>query len=266
MLPQQIAVLTGYLDDYAPLASYTVEVNKREYCDQHDYHLEIIREVRPKYRDVQSHGRGYTWSRLEHLREMIQSGKWQWIWTVGADTLITNLDVALQDIIASATTEQAEQSPLPKPQKTNYPMPTPVIHWRNGHPSFNGKKHLLICGERMAPVQADSFIMRCSPESTAYLDDILDKWPLYKHHPWVENQAMIDLRDKHASMTFIVPQWMMNSYDYHRFYSVHPAYKTGLDCYGNRGQWQPGDFLIHWAGATMEQRLEYLAFYKTQIQ
>lgn len=268
MFPQTIAVLTGYLDEYAPLAKYTVEVNKREYCDNHDYHLEVIREVRPKYQDGESHGHGFTWSRLEHLLDMVKSGYWEWIWTVGADTLITNMGIALEDIIATATTPEAEKLPLPMFREvTNSKMPPRVTHWKApaNHPRF-GRKHLLICGECVAPVQSDSFIMRSSTESADYLRDILEQWPAYKHHVWVENQTMIDLREKHAAITCILPQWMLNSYDYRRFYANHPVYRSGLDCYGNRGQWKPGDFLIHWAGATMAQRQEYLEFYKTQIQ
>jgi hypothetical protein len=260
-----IAVICGYLDSLKPLADYTVEVNKREYCERHGYTLLIPRTINPKYVDPQSHAGGFSWSRLEYLRDSLLN--YEWVWTVGADTLITNMTKKLEGIISLADNPQAEALPLPVcPFFKNSPAPPSVIKWKapRGHRT-TGKKHLLICGERVTALQADSFIMRGSQESVDYLTDILNQWPSYKHHPWVENQTMIDLRDKHASITHIVPQWMMNAYDYSRFYYLRPEYRSGTDCYGNRGQWRQGDFLIHWPASTLEQRLKFLEFYKPKI-
>lgn len=265
--PAKIAVLTGCLDSFIELGRYTVFENKREYCQRHGYHLELFCSIFPQHQDKLSHAGGYTWSRLEHLLGMVQSGKYEWIWTVGGDTLITNFTIKLESIIATSQTPQAETAPLPVcPVFKNSIAPARIINWTAppGHKT-TGKKHLLICGERVTPIQADSFIVKCSPESAAYIRDILNQYSAYKHHPWVENQAMIDLRDKHAAITHIVPQWMMNSYDYSRFYAIGPQYRDNCDCYGHRGQWQQGDFLIHWPCATMQQRLQWLKEYERKI-
>ena len=263
----RIAVLCGNLPYYDVLAFYTIQVNKREYCLRHGYHLETIHSIRPKFNDPSSHAGGFTWSRLEHMAEMVESGKYDWVWVVGADTLITNLTIKLEDIIAEAMTPDAKKAPLPVcPYFPDSPAPQTVIHWKPGENHKNyGEKHLLICGERVTPMQADSFLVRGSREGSIYLRDILDQYKHYKHHAWVENQAMIDLRDKHAAITYMVPQWKMNCVDYSRWYDLRPQYKDNNDCFGNRGNWEPGDFLIHWPASGRDERMIFLEYYWQKI-
>lgn len=264
----KIAVLTGIADGfYAPLAEHTIVENKQKYCLRHGYHLEVIYGVRPRFCDRGSHAGGFSWSRLEHLAEMLESGLYEWVWTVGADTLITNFTITLESIIAPSQTAEAEKTPLPVcPYFPNSPAPPKIIEWKAPpNHKITGRKHLLICGERVTSMQADSFLVRSSPEGAAYVRDILAHYEQYKHASWVENQTMIDLRDKHAAITYMVPQWRLNSVDYSRWYWLRPQYREGTDCYGNRGQWQQGDFLIHWPAATMEERMRFMEYYRTRI-
>jgi len=52
----------------------------------------------------------------------------------------------------------------------------------------------------------------------------------------------------------IVPQRTINSYNYDLYPgSIPHVYKK--DLLGNDGQWQSGDFLIHWPGIPLAQRL-----------
>lgn len=263
----RIAVLNGHLPDYDSLAEHTIYGNKKPYCEQHGYHLETIRSIRPKFQDPASHARGFTWSRLEHLAEMLESGKWDWVWTVGCDTLITNFRIKLEDLIAYGTSPKAEATPFPEfPTFPDNIAPPAIVHWkRSPTDKRTGKKHLLICAERRTSMQADSFLVRGSPEGAAYIRDLLAHYELYKHHVWVENQTMIDLRDKHAAITFMMPQWMMNCCDYSRWYDLAPYYRDNTDGFGNRGKWKPGDFLIHWPAADIIQRFEWLIWYYPQI-
>lgn len=225
----KIAVLTGCLPNYDGLALYTIRLNKAKYCQRYGYQLEVIHDIRPKYCDGSSHAGGFSWSRLEHMAGMVEYGQFDWVWCVGCDTLITNMQLALEPLIDGTT------------------------------------KHILICGERVAPLQADSFLVRGTPEGAGWLRDILSTYQQYRHHVWVENQAMIDRREKHAAIMQIIPQYRLNAYDYRRFYHLGSQYRDGTDCYGNRGQWQPGDFLIHWPAATLEERFGFLAEYSPQV-
>ena len=263
----RIAVLCACLPSYNDLGLYTIDLNKKPYCERHGYHLEVVRSIRPKFQDPNSHAGGISWSRLEHMAEMVESGNWDWVWVVGCDTLVTNMTIKLESIIAMSQTPEAEALPLPIARKVqNSPAPPEVIKWvaPENH-VWTGKKHLLICGECVVTMQADSFLVRGSPEGSAYLRDIIAQYELYKHHVWVENQTMIDLRDKHAAITYMVPQWKLNAIDVSRWHSGHPVYRENLDCYGNRGQWQPGDFIIHWPAASLEERLQWLNEYTPKI-
>lgn len=263
----RIAVLTGCLPNYNCLGDRTININKSNYCQRYGYHLEVVRSIRPKFEDLEGHAWGFSWSRLEHMAEMVESGKWDWVWCVGCDTLVTNFGISLESIILESQTESAKKRPMPKcPPFPGSTAPAPVIEWKDdkSSPRF-GEKHLIIAGERVTAVQADSFLVKCSNEGSAYLRDILAHYGIYKRHPWVENQVMIDLREKHSAITHIVPQWKLNSYEYSLFYHINPAYRDGTDCYGNRGQWMPGDFLIHWPGVTLKKRMELLKRYEPQV-
>lgn len=263
----KIAVLTGCLPNYDELALYTIFINKADYCHRHGYDLHVVHSIRDKFKDPKTHAGGFSWSRLEHMAEMVESGKFDWVWCVGCDTLVTNMRIPLEDIIAPALTPEAEKRPLPScPKYPNSPAPGGIIKWvaPPKHPVC-GKKHLLICAEHVTSMQADSFLVRGTPEGSAYLRDLLSCYELYKYHVWVENQVMIDLRQKHAAITYMVPQWKLNSVDYMRWIGLRPTYRKGTDCFGNRGQWARGDFLIHWPAATLDQRLNWIQHYWPQI-
>lgn len=262
----KIAVLTGCLDDFMPLGKHTIYENKAEYCERHGYHLEIIREVRHRYRDPKSHARGFSWSRLEHLSELLAQGYFDWIWTVGGDTLVTNQAIRLEDIIATALTPEAQWRELPVcPEFSHYGVPPGHGLWpRNSRRT--GAKHLIVAGECAGSLQADSFIVKCSPEGRDWARDILSCYPAYKHHVWAEQRAMMDRIEKHAPITHIVPQHALNSCDPWVWRHLGGRYLHGRDLYGHRGHWEPGDFIVHWGGLPMSRRLFLLEKYWPLIQ
>lgn len=259
-----IGVLTGHLPNYSALASRTIYRNKGLYCSRHGYDMIVVRSILPQYANPASHAFGFSWSRLATMLSLVTSGRYEWIWCVGCDTLITNFNAALE-LIISGSDEPVK--PLPK-LKGNLPAAAPRrtmrrLPLRTYRP--DGRTHLIICSDRGSMVQADSFLVRCSDIGAAYLQDVLNHYEPYKTHPWVEQQAMIDLRDKHAPITTILPQHCMNSFDYGIFAHLGAIYHGGKDCYGFRGQWQPGDFLIHWPATSLEKRLELSAQYEERI-
>jgi hypothetical protein len=264
---RRFCVLTGHLDNYNSLASLTIYNNKMEYCLRHGYDMHVHRVIRKEYQDPKTHAAGFSWSRLAEMRRILRSGVYDWVWCVGCDTLITNLTTPLDAMVDPAESPDAEKRPLPEwVGIPNSPAPPCVMHWKPtpGHVR-HGRKHLIICGERATPMQADSFLIRSSQEGVAYVDDILKQYDAYKHHPWVENMAMIDLREKHAAITYNIAQWRLNCVDYSRWYNLRPEYKDNTDCFGNRGNWQKGDFLIHWPAASLSQRMEWHRQYSPLI-
>lgn len=210
-------VIDAHASNYNSLAAVTVDVNRAEYCARHGYTLAV------KTDGFQLGGfvHPVSWDRLAFVRERLASGKFDWAWCVGTDILITNMTLAL-DSLADA--------------------------------SF----HVIISSDWCAPVQADSFLVRNSPEGIGWLDRMIGCYAQYKTHVWVENQAMIDTLQDYSGVVKVLPQRRMNSYDYRLFaekYPGEPKVKSGIDYYGHDGQWQPGDFLIHWPSLPLSVRI-----------
>jgi hypothetical protein len=62
----------------------------------------------------------------------------------------------------------------------------------------------------------------------------------------------------------IVPQRLINSYDYDQYPgSIPHVFKK--DIFGNDGQWQLGDFLIQWPGIPNDRRIPLAQQMLTQI-
>ena len=220
----RICLLTCYLPNYEAIAEKTVAQNKAEYAKRWGHDLLALFDVSPKYTDEHSHAWGISWNRIETAIETAKSGKYDWVYVVGADTLITNMTIPLTSLIDDAY-------------------------------------HFIIsndCNEW----NADSMLWRCSPEGIAFMDDVLSQYERLKHHVWVEQQAMIEVRGRHP-ICKTLPQRAMNSYEYSLYPNRGP--RDGKDCAGNDGQWQPGDFLIHWAGLNSHVRKEQIEKVMPQV-
>ncbi len=260
----KIAVLTGCLPNYNELAKTTVFLNKGGYCRRHDYTLELCEDIVPGYRNGASHAQGYSWSRLSMMMRLVESRAFDWVYCVGCDTMITNQMVPLEMLIAYAGRPKKSLPSITAPLPPGVPLPiAPKPVQAQYKP--DGGAHVIFACDRASVVQADSFFVRGTPLGAAYLRDILDQYPTYKTENWVEQQAMADLRHRHAAITCIVPQWVMNSYDYGLYAHIGPYYDEGLDCYGHRGQWMPGDFLIHWPATSLEMRLRLAKKYDSEV-
>jgi hypothetical protein len=168
-------MITMHSPEYKEMADITIYQNKRQYCDRWGYDLAVQTTVDPKYSIGDIHSGGFTWDRLRVAIEKIKSGRYDWIYCVGCDTMITNMTAPLTRFIDN-----------------NY--------------------HFIIaydCNEW----NADSFFVRCSPEGIAFLEAILSHFEEFKTHPWVEQQVMINIRDQFPIWK-VLPQRTINSYNY----------------------------------------------------
>ena len=260
----RFAMLTGCLGNYRDLAAITIDRNKADYCNLYGYELVQCREITKPFQNGASHAQGYSWSRLAMMHRLVASRAYEWVYCVGCDTMITNYAIGLSDLVAYAGTPRPA---LPKLDRDLPPgVPGRIIHkWPPPDYRADGRTHVIFAADRGSVVQADSFFVRCSPQGEGYLADILDKYSVYQTQPWVEQQAMMDLKDKHAAITRIVPQHIMNSYDYRLFFDRGSYYHGGHDCYGERGQWLPGDFLIHWPSTPLAKRIELAHEYDKEV-
>lgn len=107
-------------------------------------------------------------------------------------------------------------------------------------------------------LNGDSYLVRNSPQGKALLQHLIDTQELYREHIWADSQAMTEAADEPAWRWLIkvVPQQGFNSYD-PRWYP-HQA--------GTFAEFKEGDFLIHWPGLSLEQRLEMAREYLPKVQ
>jgi hypothetical protein len=76
---------------------------------------------------------------------------------------------------------------------------------------------------------------------------------------------MLDSLDKYTDTVKLMPQNFMNSYEY-RMYEVAPwNYKEKVDVNGERGQWESGDWFVHWPGTQPNERKKLVQEYKERI-
>jgi hypothetical protein len=103
-------------------------------------------------------------------------------------------------------------------------------------------------------INNDSFLARATDTTIKWLRNTVDLLDSYSNAKWLDQSAMIDTIDMMADRIKIVPQRTMNSYDYDLYPGLVPhIYKK--DLLGNDGQWQPGDFLIHWPAVPLDKRI-----------
>lgn len=157
--------------------------------------------------------------KIRLLLELLKTGKYEWILWLGCDTLITNFGIRIEDRIDD-----------------NY--------------------HFIISSDSNWPINSDCFLVRGSNEGIGILQEIMDLYPKFSGHEYFEQAAIISLlnQDMFSKLIKIVPQKLLNAYNY-AMYPHIPKMSEGLDFYGNNGEWSIGDFILHWPGMTMENRL-----------
>ena len=149
----------------------------------------------------------------------------EWLWFTGCDSMITNMTIKLEDIIEK----------------------------------FADDKTHLIISKDYRDINADSFLIRNSEAGRNYINFIFDQLDKYRNHNWLEQQAMIDHATQYSPIISYVPQRTFNSYNYDLYPDCPPPHVDKLGCDGN---WKFGDFLIHWPGLNLENRITLYHEYK----
>lgn len=152
----------------------------------------------------------------------------EWIWWTGTDSMITNFNTRIEDKILDDA-------------------------------------HIIMSSDFNFVINCDSILVRNSHEAKAWLQDIMDHLEQYGTHQYQEQQYMLDSLDKYNSTVRLMPQNYMNSYEY-RMYKVAPwNYTKTTDVNGHRGQWEPGDWLVHWPGTQLLERKQLIEEFKAKI-
>lgn len=111
--------------------------------------------------------------------------------------------------------------------------------------------HFIVPVDRLN-INSGNFLARNSTEGRAYLKMIIDKEIEYKDVEWAEQQVIIDTIEEYSNIVKIVPQRHMNSYEQH----MYDYCDIRQDILGTSGQWEPGDWIVHWPGTYKPARIQ----------
>jgi hypothetical protein len=216
----KFAMVTAHDQTYLPLADITWNQNKTLYAQKWGHDAVAVTEGFASVTDI-------PWARARKIIALLESGQYDWVHAVGCDTMITNFNVQLDDLVDS-------------------------------------RSHFIIATDCFN-INNDSFFARATPECIAWLKMLDAKQAEYEGiHPWNDQQCMIDHVELLGNHLRVVPQRLINAYDYDQYPgSVPHVYKK--DIFGNDGQWMPGDFLIQWPGIPNDRRINLAQQMLTQV-
>jgi hypothetical protein len=209
-------IFTLSRDNYKSLRDIT-SPNKIEYCQKHGY---IFQERNDNFK-FENLG----FEKIYRILEILEEKQCDILYWCGTDTLITNYNIKITDLIDI--------------------------------------EHDFFIATDANNINADSFIIKNTIDAREFFLRIINSYPQYAHHCWAEQQVIIDLitqNEHYKNITKILPQKIINCYDY----SIYPnsnfsgaidRLRNKQDFYGNYGQWEKGDFLIHWPATNLDQRL-----------
>ena len=166
---------------------------------------------------------------IEHLMSDPNYDKYEWFFWTGCDVLITNFNLNLEDLIDD-----------------NY--------------------HFLISKD-CHNINADVFLVKNSKQGRDYIKFIASKFEECKDRrnaagdKWEEQQVMIDHLDQFKDIIKFIPQKKFNAIPW----GIYNIPKIPMDVYGNSGEWEKGDFIFHYPGANLQQRLEVFPRYLEEV-
>jgi hypothetical protein len=156
-----------------------------------------------------------SYEKIKFMLDVMQEHpEYDWLYWAGTDTLITNFYIKLENFI--------------------------------------DEDYHIVMAKDINDINADSFMLKNSPESREYFEFLWSLVEKYNTNPWWEQQAMIDNMDKYSHLFKIVPQKTFNSFLYKQLY--WNIYHSSTDKTGNDGQWAPGDFLLHIPGTGLPKK------------
>jgi len=236
------ALLSFNNNGFQILAERTWNQNKKIYAEQHGYFCDQRTEDKFTTNPMNS------FEKIHHTKEMFeQHPEIEWAWYTGCDAMITNFTIKIEDKVDN-----------------NY--------------------HFIIAVDANG-INADSFLARNTPEGMEFLDHVLSLKEECMQHWDQEQRALcyacglpsggnpnatphfpfgndIVVCDRFKNVVKILPQRYMNSYEYSLYGGAYPARQ---DRFGEHGNWEVGDWLIHWPATSLQQRLGLFDGYQAHI-
>lgn len=227
----KFVVTTLHTPDWQKFADVT-DKNKEEYCKRHGYAFETQRDG-PWHTHIDLLGITGDWGFERGYRFLDMFAKYpecEWVLFSDCDAMITNRTI-----------------PLDRIADDRYHVIVPA--------DCNGTN----CGNIM---------IRNSEIGRAFCESMVASRAAYRDNMMAENQWIQEM----ATATYwskrikIVPQRVLNSYDYTLYPDLPPKDALGID-----GQWREGDFLLHIVGGsarfkmTTDQRIDIAKQYLEKV-
>jgi hypothetical protein len=167
-----------------------------------------------------------SWARTRELVRLLESGDYDWVHVTGGDTMITNFNITYDQLVDNDC--------------------------------------CFIITTDCWNINADSFLARATPECIEWLKYLDQFQEQYSTHAWNDQQCIIDNIERLGDGLKVVPQRLINSYDYDQ-YPGSWEHMQKKDIMGNDGHWQPGDFMIQWPGIPNVRRIPLAQQMLTQV-
>ncbi len=171
------------------------------------------------------------WKRLHLIQGMLASGDCDWVYYSGADVLLTNHTVALEGIIDD---------------KADFMYTTDALMLNN-----------------------DSMLFRNSLSTRLFIETVCKMEAEFLNSQYREQGAMwkmITSEANWATKAVRLPQRSINAYNYANYTHLGEPYTSAKDTDGNDGQWQPGDFAIHFPGMYLEQKISQVQDFLPKVK
>ena len=222
----KFCVLVSYDEGYKRMASYTVDLNIKKYCEMHGYDLHI------DYQEKFSNGKPAQWQKIRAARELLETHNYDWVFYLDTDCIIMNPHIKLESFI-----DDNCSFILPQCQKA---VDTPITVIPN-----------------IENIISSQFFVKNDECGRDILDDI---W-LAQNNDKVEEfdyegrQIRILINTgKYNNRIKIVEEKRLN-----RFWYVNSPFMV-FSFFGiNDNVWQWGDFIVHVTGYDTEARVRLLS-------
>jgi hypothetical protein len=127
---------------------------------------------------------------------------------------------------------------------------------------IDDKYHIIISTDTNG-INCGSFFLKNSPEAKEWLKMILGWRELYKTKKWdnPEQHPMIMTYIRYRDWIKLLPQREINSYNY----GLYPGI-SNVDMLHTVGEWEPGDWILHWPGISNQARIDIARHVAPQIR
>jgi hypothetical protein len=166
--------------------------------------------------DILPAGMNYAWSRWRQFLDLFQNG-YAWILCCGVDVIFTNFYIQIEALIGNDTDVIASRDAL--------------------------------------MIQGDVLLVRNSQKGREFLEEVISLEPVYRHDWFQDQTAMEHIIKTRPGLVTLVPQFVLQTYEYAKYAGLGGNYALSLDAQGNRGQWRSGDYILHVPGCEMNTKI-----------